>query len=228
MNQIIESSQTRPKSPIAALISIAILSILAFIVVAYFVTEGSTINADKAVLIWINQTTNPAFDAFFVTITEAGGVIVLGLFSVLLFIYMLAKKKYLKATLVAAGIGGAALLNVILKSTFDRPRPDLWEWLVVESNFSFPSGHATASMALALVLIALAWKTHYRGAVIAGAAFYVLVIAYSRLYLGVHYPTDIVAGWLTSIAWFALLIASMYVYRHRKVVSDDQEMTEEE
>lgn len=200
------------------LIAAITVAVLAFSVLAVLVLNGVTTSFDEATLLWINQHASPGFDSFFVAFTELGGLIVVTVVSALLFGYFLYRKKYTKALLVAAGVGGAALMNIILKSIFDRPRPDLWEWLVVETHFSFPSGHATASMALAIVIVALLWKTKWRIVSIIGAAMYILSIGFSRLYLGVHYPTDILGGWLLGAAWVLLVIGVILVSRQRKTV----------
>lgn len=200
------------------LIAAITVAVLAFSVLAVLVLNGVTTSFDEATLLWINQHASPGFDSFFVAFTELGGLIVVTVVSALLFGYFLYRKKYTKALLVAAGVGGAALMNIILKSIFDRPRPDLWEWLVVETHFSFPSGHATASMALAIVVVALLWKTKWRIASMIGAAMYILSIGFSRLYLGVHYPTDILGGWLLGAAWVLLVIGVIFAFRQRKAV----------
>lgn len=198
------------------LLTAVLFLILSFGVLATLVLNGVTNTFDESVLLWINQHASAGFDSFFVAFTELGGLIVVTAVSALLLGYFLYRKKYLKAILVAAGVGGAALMNIILKSIFDRPRPDLWEWLVVETHFSFPSGHATASMALALVIVALLWKTKWRAASIIGAALYIVSIGFSRLYLGVHYPTDILGGWLLGAAWIIIVINSIYWYVQKK------------
>jgi Membrane-associated phospholipid phosphatase len=160
----------------------------------------------------MNEHASPAFDSFFVAFTELGGLIVVPIVTFALFVYLLIKKQYPKALLVSVGVGGAAAIAYILKSVFDRPRPDLWEWLIVETQFSFPSGHAVASSALAFCVVILVWRTKWRTLAIVLGGIYVLAIGVSRLYLGVHYPTDILGGWLLSTAWVALVTSVIYLY----------------
>jgi undecaprenyl-diphosphatase len=133
------------------------------------------------------------------------------------------KKKYDKALFVALAIGGVALLNTLLKTLFERPRPDLWEWLVTETSFSFPSGHSVASATLALSIVLLLWNTRWRVLALGGGLTYLAVVGFSRMYLGVHYPSDVLGGWLLACTWVALLVACFSVYKlrysNRKVLS---------
>ena len=95
----------------------------------------------------------------------------------------------------AFATGGSALLNLAAKQAFARDRPSLWESIAPEHNYSFPSGHAMGSMTLAVALVLLAWNTRWRWPVVAAMAVFVPMVGLSRVYLGVHYPSDILAGW---------------------------------
>ena len=109
------------------------------------------------------------------------------------------------AALLAAAVIGSTLLNAVLKAVFQRDRPDFWEHLVVEDSYSFPSGHAMASMSLAAALVVIAWSSRWRWPAIALATVYVLVVGVSRLYLGVHFPSDVLAGWCVAVAWVVVV-----------------------
>ena len=135
-----------------------------------------------------------------------GGVLLAGIVTVIFWL----KGKKREAYVLAFSSAGAAILNVLLKVTFMRARPDEWTRLVTESSYSFPSGHAMASAALGFALVAVLWRTKYRWDAMIGATIYVLLIGFTRLYLGVHYPSDILAGWLLSAAWTSLVVVMMY------------------
>ena len=96
-------------------------------------------------------------------------------------------------------------------------RSDLWERLITETSYSFPSGHAMLSSMLAFAVIAIAWRTRYRLIATIAALLFMVLVSFSRLYLGVHYPTDIVAGWLVSVSWLLVVLAVIngWAYRHR-------------
>lgn len=186
---------------------------LSFAVLASFVAKGLTLAFDSSVLVWINSKASQTYDSLFIVITELGGVYVVATTTLALFLYFLRKKFYAKAILVALGVGGAAAIGYMLKALFERTRPDLWEWIITETNFSFPSGHAIGCSALALCVVALLWNTKWRYYAVVGAVIYVFVISFSRLYLGVHYPSDIIGGWLLSSAWVALLTSLIHLYQ---------------
>ncbi len=195
---------------IAFAIFLAIVT--AFGMLADEVHEGDTLRVDQSILYSINSFSAPVLDSFFVGITQFGSVAFVAAVTIILALYLLWKKKYLRTFLLAASMIGAGVLTVTLKLFFERARPELWERLVNESNFSFPSGHAMASSALVLTIVALVWNTRWRFLAMIFGGIYVLAIGLSRLYLGVHYPTDILGGWLVSAAW--VIVVSIIVYSH--------------
>ncbi|WP_424950737.1 phosphatase PAP2 family protein [Deinococcus sp.] len=98
-------------------------------------------------------------------------------------------------------VGGAVLLNLLLKLFFGRARPQVVPWLWQEGDTSFPSGHSSMAAALAVTVTALLWRTPYRWLSGVLGATYVIVMGVSRVYLGVHYPTDVLGGWALGVAW---------------------------
>lgn len=169
------------------------------------VAENETLPYDQAVLRAVRGIATPTLDAVFVVGTDFGGIIGASVLGLLVAAYLVYKRQWRKTIFLAFALIGAALLSVLLKLIFIRDRPDLWEHLVSESSYSFPSGHAMGSSALAMAITVLGWKTHFRWLIIGVAAIYMIFIGFSRLYLGVHYPTDIVAGWLISAAWVSVV-----------------------
>lgn len=103
------------------------------------------------------------------------------------------------------GVGGAALLNVVLKWFFHRDRPTVLERLWQANDSSFPSGHAMLSAALAAAVVALLWRTRFRAPAVVLGGVYAALVGVSRVYLGVHYPTDVLAGWALGVAWVAFI-----------------------
>ncbi|HEY9736809.1 MAG TPA: phosphatase PAP2 family protein [Trichocoleus sp.] len=102
---------------------------------------------------------------------------------------------YLGLTLI-----GSSLLNNALKTLWHRARPALWEVAKPHLDFSFPSGHAMSSMTFVATLILLNWNKPLNPFLLVYGGLFVVIIGWTRLYLGVHFPSDILAGWMVSIA----------------------------
>lgn len=195
---------------------IFVLSVIAFSILAYIIVSDRSLAFDEAVLTAINARANSGLDRFFVLFTELASSIVIAAATLILTVYFVIKKKYKKAAFIALVIGGSALVTYLLKLLFERLRPDLWEWIITETQFSFPSGHATASAAIAIVIVLLFWRTKWRFIAMLLSGIYVLLIGISRMYLGVHYPTDILGGWLVALGWSALVILMLYSFSKKR------------
>jgi undecaprenyl-diphosphatase len=98
-------------------------------------------------------------------------------------------------------VWGAAILDAVLKVLFHRARPELWLSPAPEFDYGFPSCHCMLTMALALTLVVLFWRTRWRWPLVIAGGLFVLAVGFSRLYLGVHFPSDIIAAWSVAIAW---------------------------
>lgn len=170
------------------------------------VIENEPISLDITILMWLHSISTPVLDMVFLAFTTLGNVEYMLPTILAILAYFLYRRQRHNALILLFGAGGAAISNIILKLTFHRSRPSLWNPAIIETGYSFPSGHAMMSSALVLCLIALLWHTKWRLAtLIAGSAF-VLMVGASRVYLGVHYPTDIVAGWSVSLVWVLIVV----------------------
>ena len=190
------------------------IPVLGFVQWVDEVRDQDTLPYDEAILRAINTISSPWLDALVVALTQLGGVVGVIVLTAGIVALLWQRRHRLDATLLAIGVGGAALLNVLFKAVFQRDRPQLWERIVTENSYSFPSGHAMASCALAISLIFLLWPTRWRWWALVGGVLYMGVIAFTRMYLGVHYPTDILAGWAVSTAWVAIVFG-LVRYRSR-------------
>ncbi len=186
------------------------VSIVLFAWLAHVVRGGAVHEYESQLLLWVNAKGSPLLDTLFLSVTTLGGKVAVGGATLILAIYLLFFSKKTRAMIVIAGVGGAGLLNLILKLIYERPRPDLWTQLVVESSYSFPSGHAMASAALAGVVVAILWPTKWRSLALVIGSIYVILIGFSRIYLGVHYLSDVLAGWVVSLAWVVLTVVLVY------------------
>lgn len=188
--------------------------ILVFGAIADEVLEKEPIAFDTATLYAVRSLQSPQLDTTIPVLTDVGGVIGVAIISLILISIFYFKKRISDMVFYVSAVGGAAALNALIKLLFQRDRPELWQRLVTENGYSFPSGHAMASSAVAFTLVVLFWNTKYRWLVVVISAIYMIFVAFSRLYLGVHYPSDIIAGWAASGFWVA--ITSYVFIRHRR------------
>ena len=136
-------------------------------------------------------------------------------FDVAMVLALLLSARVRKGLFFAAAVLGSALLNLGAKLLFARERPSLWEHIVEEASYSFPSGHAMGSMTLALGLVVLAWDTRWRWPVLVVALAFAVAVGASRVWLGVHYPSDILAAWAAAAAW-VFGVAHFFRVRRRR------------
>ena len=175
------------------------------------VREADTFPFDAPILHFAQRVAGDGFDSMFLLASKLGyewGVVP---FDVLLVLVLSVMRKLRESLFAATALVGSALLNLGAKQLFGRARPSLWESIAPESTFSFPSGHAMGSMTLACVVVLLAWHTRWRWWVIVPMAVFVVMVGLSRVYLGVHYPSDIIAGWAAATAW--VVMAYLLVFR---------------
>lgn len=200
-------SRLRTYAWVSVLVTLSLFALLTWLVLS-----TATKPFDQSVLLWLNTHARSSIDTAFIIITELGGTVILTLATILLAAGLLWRKKYLRAGFVAATVGGSALLNFLLKGLFERARPELWERLVEVTHYSFPSGHSISSSVFAFTIIILVWRTKWRNLAIVLGVVYILTIGLSRLYLGVHYPTDVLGGWLLGYGWVALVGVVVLTY----------------
>lgn len=156
---------------------------------------------DEPILLAIHATASPRLDAFAITLTQFG--VFWGVFPAasLVALRLLYQRYWRSLTYLLTTLLGSIVINRTAKVLLHRVRPHLWNSPAPEFDYGFPSGHAMSSMTFAMVLVILFWKSRWRWWVVGAGAVFVLAIGWTRLYLGVHYPSDIVAGWTASIAW---------------------------
>ena len=178
-----------------------LLPLAGFGALAHELREGEGFFFDRPLLEFANAIARDGFDRFFVVAAALGYLWGVVPFDIGLVAVLVAKRRVREGLFAAFAIVGSALLNLAAKPVFARERPSLWESIAPEDNYSFPSGHAMGSMTLACVLVLLCWRTRWRWPVVVAAGAFVVMVGLSRIYLGVHYPSDILAGWAAAIAW---------------------------
>lgn len=156
---------------------------------------------DIPVLLAIHKWATPTLDALMINITNLGGPQALVPIVVVILGLLLLQQKYFQALFFCLATAGAAVINIAAKLFFRRARPDLWISAVIEHNYGFPSGHAMGSMAVITAVVIMTWSTRWRWFVIVCGYLFVLLVGLSRLYFGVHFPSDVLAGWSASLCW---------------------------
>lgn len=168
------------------------------------------------------DTRTPGATAFFTTLTLVGTPVGLGILILIAVIPLIAGGRWRWAAYLAitSGIGG--LLNLLLKAFFERARPELVEALRGAHGYSFPSGHAMGSTivlgALAYLAVRILPRWRYRAAALALACTLILAIALSRVYLGVHWISDIAAGIAAGLIWLATATVAYETFRRIRMV----------
>jgi undecaprenyl-diphosphatase len=199
--------------PLAFFLAVALL-LLAFVEIVDEVGEGEVRWFDEGVLMAL-RTGDPAdpigprwLEATVVEITALGGFGVLALVTLIAIGYVLVQGKWGAALMLLVATLGGTAISEGLKIGFARPRPDLVAHAVDVTSMSFPSGHAMLSAVTYLTLGALLARTHAkrreRAYILSAAVMLTLLIGASRVYLGVHWPTDVLAGWCLGAAWALL------------------------
>jgi undecaprenyl-diphosphatase len=196
------------------LLSILIIAglLLAFVLIAGEVMEGEPLAFDRQILLAFRDAGNPAHPIGPAWVQEmARDVTSLGSFAVLAIVvgagagYLFLAHKRAAAWLLLGTVLGGSALNTLLKFGFARPRPELVAPVARVFTASFPSGHAALAAVTYLTLGALLTRVHpsrpIRIYFITVAVVLALLIGVSRVYLGVHYPTDVLAGWCIGAAW---------------------------
>ena len=169
------------------------------------VLEGETIQFDEATRAAVHQFASPAMTTAMRGISFLGSGIFLTIATAGVIIWFALRKWGREAKLFAATMIGAALLNITLKLTFKRARPTPFFDLTPPETYSFPSGHSLASAcffgALAAILTARIKKKRLRTTVWIVCSLMFLSIGFSRIYLGVHHTTDVIAGFSAALIW---------------------------
>lgn len=194
----------RPSVPPFRLI-LGLLPLLAlFGVLAESVLDGDRFPFERPFLLALHAHHSELLDRLALLFTDLGGVFVIAPLSALVLAYLWLRQRRL-ALFFAVSVGGSAVLTLLLKLALPRQRPNLWPRLVSESDASFPSGHALYSLALVLGVVLLCWSLprfrRWRWVALAAGLAFSLLVGVSRLYLGVHYPSDVLAGWLIALIW---------------------------
>ncbi len=176
------------------------------------VIKGESRRFDRAMLLWIHANSPGWLDTPMRLVTAMGYYwLVLPMLVAVVTVFYLKGWK-LSAVLLVVSTAGGIVLTTVLKGFFQRARPELFDSGYTASFYSFPSGHATIAVGfygMLTVILAYHLRGFARWALAAGGVLLVLLIGFSRLYLGVHYPTDVLAGFLAAPLW-VIVVGAVY------------------
>jgi undecaprenyl-diphosphatase len=207
--------------------------ILSFAMLASEVAEGETHAFDERLIMLLRDSSSPATPIGPAWLREATrDITALGSTSVLSIIvvgvvgFLVVTGLRHAAWMVAAAVVGGVVLSISLKALFSRPRPELMPHDMVVYTASFPSGHTTLSAVVYLTLGALLCRTQastvVKTYILGCAVFLTLIVGFSRVYLGVHWPTDVMAGWLVGGSWALLCWFVMLWLQSRGEIEPEQ------
>jgi undecaprenyl-diphosphatase len=194
-------------------LAVGIAAVVAFAALAGIVSGGATQALDESALRWFEARRSPALDEIMIEITTLGNgvVLIMLVFTASVFLWLTSHRW--SVYLLIAGMIGGKLLNTFLKTSFDRTRPGVVEWLYDATSPSFPSGHAMGAFitygTVAYLVGRIGPTARLRHATWFIATLIILAVGISRIYLGVHYPSDVLAGFLAGLAWLGFIAATL-------------------
>jgi membrane-associated phospholipid phosphatase len=213
---------SRLHAALAALATLGVLSalfaFLVFALLAAAVARGITQGPDEQVLRWFEAHRSPVLDFVMTELTTLGNVSVLSLMAGITALVLWSAGHRWSVLLLTLAAAGGLIINNALKEFFDRGRPEVVEAIAHVMSPSFPSGHAMNSLVIfgsvAYIIGRLEPTALLERLTWLAAALLILGIGVSRVYLGVHYPSDVIAGFVAGFGWLAILPAGIEVLRY--------------
>jgi len=197
----------------------AALALVVFVRITRELIEGDAGRIDSAILHAVAKDRTPWLTAAAVDVTALGSITLVALFSAFALLVLILLRDRMGALQLLAASVGAALLTIVTKDAIERARPTEVQHLIAVSGFSYPSGHSvsTAALYLTLAIIACGYVQHSgaRSAIFIAVCAVPIIVGASRVYLGVHYATDVVSGLSLGAAW-ALILAGLFTFLARR------------
>ena len=178
----------------------------AFAGIATEMREDGILFFDIPTMVFLHERATAGVDTFFSVMSQLGYLWGVVPANVLILGWLVLKRRSRDGLFFGLAVLGSLGLNLFAKNYFARVRPELWLSIAPEQTYSFPSGHAMGSVTLGVALTLLCWNSRWRWWVFAAASTFIVLVGLSRIYLGVHYPSDILAGWAAGTAW----VVAMY------------------
>ena len=193
----------------------AALTFLIFVRITRELIEGDVSAVDSAIQLTVTKMRTPWLTVAAVDVTALGSITLVVLFSAFTLVVLLVLRDRLGALQLLAASAGAGILTLLTKDIIERTRPEEAQRLIAVSGFSYPSGHSvsTSALYLTIAIIASRYVQHSgaRAAIFLAISAVLIMVGASRVYLGVHYATDVVSGISLGAAW-ALVLAGFFTF----------------
>lgn len=225
----------RYELPILVMLALSMGGVWGFVELAEEVVEGKTENFDQMILLAMRSSEDKAdpigplwVEELGRDFTALGGVVVLTIITIAVIGFMVLQGKFRAMLFLLLAIVGGLLVSTLLKQGFDRPRPDLVPYESHVYTTSFPSGHSMMSAVTYLTLGAMLARVQPRlrlkAYILILAISLTLTVGMSRVYMGVHWPTDVLAGWTAGSVWALLCwLVARWLQLHGKIEQDVKE-----
>jgi undecaprenyl-diphosphatase len=180
------------------------------------VTSDRLTVLDSEVAQWLHRHATPALTRAMLVVTNLHSTIAVGIYATAVALLLALRRQWRRLTLVVVAVGGGLAVNALMKLAFHRARPVFDDPLMTLSTYSFPSGHVAGSTILYGLVVAWVF-TRTRSALrralaIAAAALLIVLVAFSRMYLGVHYLSDVCAAFAEGVGWLAICIGALAAF----------------
>jgi len=187
--------------------------------IAEDVVSGDRLTAlDAEIAQWLHRRTEVPLTRVVLVVTDLQSTVAIACYAAIAGVWFAARRQWRELTTVAIAIGGGLLLNVLMKHAFQRARPTFDEPLLTLASYSFPSGHVAASTVFYGLVVAWTFARTKRGLwralALVGALAMVVLVAFTRMYLGLHYLSDVVAAFAEGVAWLAISLSALAAYWH--------------
>jgi undecaprenyl-diphosphatase len=199
-----------------------LVCLVGVVVIGWLVGQPEIPPIDAASTSFLHGLASPSLDALMVAVTGLGSSVVLASIAGMAAVLLAVRRRRAEAVFVVLALVGTLVLNETLKLLVQRPRPG-FDWSEVRPESSFPSGHAMNSFVTYVALALVIWRVAGRrvGIVaLALAGILAVSIGISRIYLGAHWFTDVIGGYLAGALWLLFLVAAWAAAWHREVLPD--------
>lgn len=190
------------------LFAVAALATFAFVAIADEMREGEVDAIDTRIALAVHRLGTPILDYVMIAFTEIGRGIGHFVAITAVSVWAIKRKRGTYVVVLVATTIAAVILNPLLKEAFSRARPTLFEVIKRPDSYSFPSGHAMSAMAIygGVAAVAIALRPSARLPIVICAAILIACIGFSRVYLGVHWPMDVLAGWAAGVPFVVVAV----------------------